>query len=332
MVSKLPSISIVIPTYNEEKNIRKCLDSIFKQDYPKELLEVIVVDNHSEDKTIKIAQKYSVVILKNGIKDAQVSKMLGFNKSKGDLFYYMDADLEFKPNDYLKKLVLPLLENPSLVGASGRIVQSPKDTSLNRFLTYELHQRDPVLEFFSPSIKSTFVEKKNGYYLCKYNLNNIPPIGRCLYWKNKLMQTPIANAKKFMELDNLIFLVKNGFCDFAFVPRAEEYHRHVTGIKSLIKKRLRNIDRNFLPSFETRQYTWFNLSRKKDVLRIIFWVIYAHLIIPALIKGLFKAIRHRDFYCILYEPFLTLLLTDITLYGFLSNPRGINFIKSKLLR
>lgn len=332
MVSKLLSISIVIPTYNEEENIGRCLDSIFKQDYPQELLEVIVVDNYSEDKTIDIAQKYPVIVLKNKVKDAQVSKMIGFKKAKGELFYYMDADLEFKNRDYLRKLLYPLLDNSLIVGASGKIVQAPNDSNINRFLTYELHQRDPVLEYFSPSIKSTFVAKKNEYYLCEFNFKKIPPIGRCLYWKNKLMQTPIANAKKFMELDNLVFLVKNGFCNFAFVPEAEEYHKHVTGIKSLIKKRLRNIDRNFLPSFETRQYTWFNLSKKKDILKIIFLVIYAHLIFPALLKGLFKSIRHRDFYCMLYEPFLTLLLTDITLYGFLSNPRGLNFIKSKFLK
>jgi len=332
MIKNLPSISIVVPTYNEEENIKACLISIFKQDYLRELLEVFVVDNYSTDKTLEIARKYPVKIIRSKIKNNHISKMIAFKKAKGDLFYYMDADLEFVHKDYLKKLVHPLLDDSKIVGSSGKVVQLPNDNSLNRYLTHELHQRDPVLEYFSPSIKSTMIARKKGYYLCRYSLDKIPPVGRCLFWKNKLMQTPIAEAEKFLDLDNIVFLVKNGFCDYAFVPEAEEYHHHVQDLKSLLKKRLRNIQHNFIPHYETRQYTWFNLSKKRDVLKIVLWVMYAHLIIPAFIRGFLKAIRHKDFYCILYEPFLTLLLTDISIYGFINNHRGLQFIRSSLFR
>jgi len=330
MTNNLPTISIVIPTYNEEQNIKKCLNSIFKQDYPKKLLEIFIVDNYSQDKTLEIAREYPVTILMNKIKDAQISKMIAFNKAKGELFYYMDADLEFRHKDYLKKLVFPLLDNPLIVGSSGRITQYPNDTNLNRFLTYELHQRDPVLEYFSPSINSTIIKKKNKYYLCKYSLDKIPPVGRCLFWKKKLMQTQIAKGDKFMDLDNLVILLKNNFCYFAFVPTAEEYHRHVKDLKSLVKKRLRNIQRNFVPHYDTRQYTWFNLGSKRDVTKILIWILYAHLILPSFIRGCIKALRHKDLYCVWYEPFLTLILTDVSIYAFISNHRGLKFIRSRL--
>lgn len=330
MSSTLPSISIVVPTYNEQRHIKACLDSIFKQDYPKKLLEVFVIDNYSQDKTVDIAKKYPVTLLMSKIKNNHISKMIAFHKAKGDLFYYMDADLEFKSEDYLSKLVYPLLDNPLIVGSSGKVVQIPHDTSLNRFLTYETHQRDPVLEYFSPSIYSSIVEKRETYFLCKYQLGKIPPIGRCLFWKKKLLKTPIGKAEKFLDLDNLVFLVKSGFCYFAFVPQAQEYHHHVQGIKSLLEKRLRNIRHNFLPHYETREYTWFNLQKKSDILKIIFWIIYAHLIIPAFVRGCVKAIRQRDIYCIWYEPLLTLLLTDFTLYGFVASRRGLLFLKKHI--
>ena len=327
---KLPTISIIIPTYNEEPNIERCLNSIFKQDYPRKLLEVLLVDNYSQDKTVEIAKKYPVVILMSRIKDTQVSKMVGLRRAKGDLFYHMDADLEFKSKDFLKKLTVPLLDNPQIIGSFGEICNVPHDSNLNRFLTYDIHQRDPVLEYFSPSIYSTIVERHPKYLLGHYQLHNIPPEGRCLFWKKKVMKTPIAKGKEFRDLDSLVILVKSGFCYFAYVPKAREYHRHVQGIKSLIKKRLRNIHRNFLPNYETREYTWFNLNSKKDVIKIIIWIIYAHLLIPAFIRGCIKAVRYRDFYCVWYEPFLTLLLTDLTLYGFISNKRGLWFIWSYL--
>lgn len=323
----LPSITIVVSTYNEEKHIAACLDSIFKQDYPLKFLEVFVVDNYSTDKTVEIAKKYPVIVVMSKVKNNHVSKMIAFKKSTSDLFYYMDADLEFVSNDYLRQLVHPLLDDPRIVGSSGKVVQIPHDNSLNRYLTYEFHQRDPVLEFFSPCIKSTFVEKRFGYYLCQYTMDNIPPVGRCLFWRKKLLQTPIAKAEKFLDLDNIVLLVKNGFSYFAFVPEAQEYHRHVEGLQSLIQKRLRNITHNFLPHYETREYTWFNLKNKKDVLKILYWIIYAHLLLPAFIRGCVKAIRYKDIYCVFYEPILTVVLTDITIYGFLSTRRGLRFMK-----
>ena len=51
--------SIIIPARNEEQNIGKLLDSLQNQSYPKELFEVIVVDDHSTDRTAEIAQKYA---------------------------------------------------------------------------------------------------------------------------------------------------------------------------------------------------------------------------------------------------------------------------------
>ncbi|CAN5271884.1 glycosyltransferase [soil metagenome] len=52
-------LSIIIPARNEENNIRSCIESILKNNYPKNLLEIIVVDDHSDDNTAKIVQEYS---------------------------------------------------------------------------------------------------------------------------------------------------------------------------------------------------------------------------------------------------------------------------------
>src|SRR3989338_5052568 len=56
-----PKISIVIPAYNEEKNIGKCIESIHNSDYPKEKLQIMVVDDGSIDNTLKILRKYKNV-------------------------------------------------------------------------------------------------------------------------------------------------------------------------------------------------------------------------------------------------------------------------------
>ena len=52
------TISIIIPTYNEEKFIRKCIDSILNTDYPKDLIQVIFIDGESKDNTCNIINEY----------------------------------------------------------------------------------------------------------------------------------------------------------------------------------------------------------------------------------------------------------------------------------
>ena len=55
--NNLPIVSVIIPCRNEEKFIAKCLDSIIEQDYPKDKLEVLVVDGMSEDRTREIMKE-----------------------------------------------------------------------------------------------------------------------------------------------------------------------------------------------------------------------------------------------------------------------------------
>ena len=52
-------ISVIVPCRNEAKNIEACIRALLKQDYPAELLEIIVLDDHSTDQTANIAQTFS---------------------------------------------------------------------------------------------------------------------------------------------------------------------------------------------------------------------------------------------------------------------------------
>ncbi len=51
-------ISVVVPARNEEAVIEQCIVSLLRQSYPKELLEIIIVDDHSNDRTAGIAKLY----------------------------------------------------------------------------------------------------------------------------------------------------------------------------------------------------------------------------------------------------------------------------------
>ena len=57
-------LSIILPTYNNERTIEECLESIFMQKFPSKEFEVLFIDGGSNDKTIEIAKKFNVKIIK----------------------------------------------------------------------------------------------------------------------------------------------------------------------------------------------------------------------------------------------------------------------------
>ncbi|MCP6720030.1 MAG: glycosyltransferase family 2 protein [Patescibacteria group bacterium] len=109
-----PFISVIIPCRNEEQSIGKVLDSLIANDYPKELLEIIIVDGTSSDRTKEIAKDYSadhtfIKVLDNPKKITPVAMNIGIKNSKGELITKTDAHSLY-PKDYLSKCVKYLRE------------------------------------------------------------------------------------------------------------------------------------------------------------------------------------------------------------------------------
>ena len=108
-MEELPRISIIIPIFNEEKYIARCLDSIIESDYDKSKLEVLLVDGGSEDKTIEIIKKYQkkysyFKLLNNPEKIVPVAMNIGIKKAKGEYIIRLDAHSCYT-KDYFKKLI-----------------------------------------------------------------------------------------------------------------------------------------------------------------------------------------------------------------------------------
>ena len=125
MAKALPKITYCVITYNEEKNINDCLSSIFNQNYPKDKLEVILVDDNSTDNTVKIAKKFPVKILKNGKKDADLSVTIGFQEATGEFYSGIGADMRFRGKNWFLKMVKPLIENPDMSATITKYYSNP---------------------------------------------------------------------------------------------------------------------------------------------------------------------------------------------------------------
>lgn len=111
---ELPKVSVIIPARNEEKFIEKCIESFLTCDYPKELIEVIVVDGMSEDGTRKIVRELSerdirVLLVNNEKKITPVAMNLGVKASKGEYIFFSGAHSEMR-SDYISKCIRHALE------------------------------------------------------------------------------------------------------------------------------------------------------------------------------------------------------------------------------
>jgi len=94
-------VSVVIPAYNEEKYIKKCLASVTNQIVPAD--EVIVVNNNSIDKTVAIAKKFGVKIVNEKKQGMTPARNRGFNEAKFEIIARCDADAVLPP-DWIKRI------------------------------------------------------------------------------------------------------------------------------------------------------------------------------------------------------------------------------------
>ena len=128
--SKLPSVTIAIPAYNEERGILRTLNSLLELDYPASKLQIIVVNDGSKDNTRKVVEKFiskhsSVMLINkpNGGKSSAVNMAL--DKAKGELFSVLDADSRVSPES-LRRVVAYLSEPKTGAAITRMRIDSPK--------------------------------------------------------------------------------------------------------------------------------------------------------------------------------------------------------------
>jgi len=132
----LPFVSIIIPVRNEEANLSRCLSGIGEIDYPKNKLELIIVDGGSTDKTVAIAssigrsasgRSFKAKVFYNRQKIRATGCQIGVKKAKGEIIAFTDADCVV-PKNWLKAL-LKYLDNDRVASVGGPNITPSKDTS-----------------------------------------------------------------------------------------------------------------------------------------------------------------------------------------------------------
>jgi len=139
-------ITVIIPARNEEKGIGKCLDSVCSQSYPKELFEILVIDDHSTDDTASIINSYStknlrLISLKDFVFEGELNSYkkkaieTAVQQSSGKLIVTTDADCVV-PKNWLQTIAAFYeAYQPEFIAAPVAFPPSPEGEGLGvRFI------------------------------------------------------------------------------------------------------------------------------------------------------------------------------------------------------
>ena len=158
MRKEQPFVSVILPAYNEEKYIGACIDSLIDQTYPRDLMEWIIVDGKSTDRTKDIIRQYMdqypIQLIDNINRKTPISLNMGIKVSKGDYIIRFDAHASF-PADYIEKCV-NCLQNTDAYNVGGW-VETKADGFVGKSIAKILSSK------FGVGGSSFRTEKKSGY-------------------------------------------------------------------------------------------------------------------------------------------------------------------------
>lgn len=162
-----PKVTILVATFNSELTIDECLKAIFELNYPKEFLEIVVVDGCSKDATLEIAQKYPVRIVSEPL-SAPAAYNYAMKIVGSDVLGFVDSDAKVE-KEWLNKL-LTHLDDPQVAGASGGIETWNTENVWARSIGYDLKSRYARLKKYVVRVatmnlvlKKSVIEEVGGF-------------------------------------------------------------------------------------------------------------------------------------------------------------------------
>ena len=164
-------VSIIIPVYNVEKYIDKCLNSVINQTLKD--IEIIVIDDETPDNSMNIVNKYAkkdsrIVVLKEKNKGQAGARNYGIKKSSGEYIMFVDSD-DYVSNDICEKLYNKATEDNSDIVYSNCIELDEKGDRLPDIPKIELKdvKKNYIVNQFGPCnkiVKASVIKDNNLYF------------------------------------------------------------------------------------------------------------------------------------------------------------------------
>ncbi len=226
---ELPKYSLIVPTKNEESVIRRCLDGILNIDYPKDKLQVIIVDGNSSDTTCKICNEYQQkypalfkLICEQTTSGKPAALNLALTYTTGDIVAVFDAD-SLPEKDVLTK-VTSYFNDKKLMAIQGMTTSiNEKSNVLTRVISTEEKAWFQML--MSGREKLHLFVPLNG--TCQFIRRNI--LEEMGGWDENSLTEDVELALRLVEKNHLI----------KYAPDVCSGQETPTALRSLVKQRVR---------------------------------------------------------------------------------------------
>jgi cellulose synthase/poly-beta-1,6-N-acetylglucosamine synthase-like glycosyltransferase len=211
-------ISVVVPAYNAERSIGRCISALQSQSLPGDRYEIIVVDDASCDQTAQVAQTAGARVLRlDQNVGAAGARNAGVAIAKGDIIVFTDADCE-PTHSFLSELVAPL-DDPDVGGAKG---------------TYLTRQRSLVARFVQLEYESRYRRMRRFKWI-----DFVDTYAAC-YRKTDFERVGGFDVKLRKSQDyELSFRLAAAGVRIRFVPAAQTYHLHADSLGEYLRKKNR---------------------------------------------------------------------------------------------
>lgn len=318
---KLPSISFITTTYNADLTLfKRSLDSIKMQKYPKNLLEHIVVDGGSTNRTVAFAKKNNcrVIIRDDLTAEQEVRASIGIKAAKGDIYALIQSDNILTTTDWLEKIVEPFLKDKNIFCTYSAYNSFEDSMPITTRYCALFGATDPAFYYLGKSEKIPITQKKYNkgeiideypnYYKVKFNTINLPTIGDNGHFiKRKVINKVNKSSKMYTHTDAIYELVEMGYSDFGVVKNSI-IHMANPNILNLVKRRV-EVKRKYSDERRgKRKYLVFNWQSRADRINLIKYILYSLSIILPIITSLKGYLKKRDTAWFLH-PVICLLMT-----------------------
>jgi glycosyltransferase involved in cell wall biosynthesis len=318
-----PTISIIIPTLNAERTLAVCLNSIRDQDYPRDKIEIIIVDGGSKDNTLKIAEPYVNKIIRNPLVIEEAGKPLAIDIAKNEIIAFIDSDNIIPSTKGIRRMIEPF-NDPEIVGSEPLYYEyRRKDGLITRYCSLiggddaiypYLGNYDRFCHFKGKwtEIPLIMMEDKGNYLKIELNKGVIPSMGANGFFVHKEALKKTRYKPLHIHTNTIHELVNSEYNCMAKV-KIGVVHLHGENTSTYVKKKIRRIQKHFL----WKKYYEYNPVERLSLLKFILFTLTLFPLARDVVRG-YKKIPDHSWLFHFIACFLSLFAYGLGVLGYMS--------------